>query len=102
VVFSLKGICARISEFSLRGMLRIIFTPFLIFDDHDLTFFSRWCSFKGISAHISEFRLCGILCISITSFMSYFMVLPFCLGGVQLEGDQCVHLWFSLRSMLHI
>jgi hypothetical protein len=38
VVFSLKGISARISKFSLRGMLRIIFTS-LIFDDYDLGFF---------------------------------------------------------------
>jgi hypothetical protein len=29
VVFSLKGISARISEFSLRGMLRIIFAPLI-------------------------------------------------------------------------
>jgi hypothetical protein len=29
VVFSLKGISARISEFSLRGMLRIVFKPLI-------------------------------------------------------------------------
>jgi hypothetical protein len=69
-----------------------IFTS-LFFDDHDLVFFSYMVfSLKGISARISEFSLRGMLRIIFTLFISYFMVLPFCLGGVQLEGDQCAHL----------
>jgi hypothetical protein len=48
-------------------------------------------SLKDISARISAFRLRGMLRI-ITPLFSDIMILSFCLGGVQLVGDQCAHL----------
>ncbi len=50
-------------------------------------------SLKLISARISELSLRGMLHICIfTSLISNIMILPFFLGGVQLEGDQCTHI----------
>jgi hypothetical protein len=60
-------------------------------------------SLKGISARISEFSLLGMLRIIFTFLISNITILPFFLGGVQLEEDQCAHLAeLSLRGMLQL
>jgi hypothetical protein len=58
-------------------------------------------SLKGISARISEFSLLGILRVISIPIISSIMILPFCLGGVQLEGDQYAYLCAAFCAYLH-
>ncbi len=79
----------------------------LIFDDHDLVFVSRWCSDQCAYLRFKPTRHAALISSltvwpKILSF-SMIMILPFFLGGVQLEGDQCAHLWVQpARHAAHI